>query len=324
MSGELIGAPGSALLVASSARVPAIIADAGSDTTLKYLEFFAANIRNPNTRSAYLTAAIKFFAWCDLNAIGPLEQIQRLHVAAYVEQLTRVHSAPTVKQNLAALRMLFDFLRRPIENPAVGVRGPKHVVRTGRTPVLAAEQAGKLLASIDTSTLVGLRDRALIAVMIYSFGRISAVVGMDVEDYYLQGTRRWVRLREKGGKEHAVPVHHRAEECVDAYLAALRPSATRIGGPLFRTKLCLNTNDDTRMSRFAAWEMVKRRARDAGLPDNTTNHTFRATGITVYLENGGTIENARNIAAHASIKTTQTYDRRDERVTLDEINKIRL
>ncbi len=161
--------------------------------------------------------------------------------------------------------------------------------------------------------------------MIYTFGRISAVVGMDVENYYLQGTRRWVRLREKGGKEHAVPVHHRAEECVDAYLAALRHSGIPMNdGPLFRTKLCNLDTNSTRRSRFAAWEMVKRRARDAGLPDNTTNHTFRATGITVYLENGGTIENARNIAAHASIKTTQTYDRREDRITLDEISKIRL
>jgi integrase/recombinase XerD len=301
-------------------RVPELVGDAGQDTSIKYLEFFAAHIRNPNTRAAYLTAAEKFFAWCGPHRIGPLKSIRRLHVAAYIECLTEVHAAPTVKQNLAALRMLFTFLRIPFENPAEGVRGPKHVVRTGRTPVLAGEQARHLLDSIDPGSLTGLRDRALIAVMVYSFGRVSAVVGMDAQDYYLHGTRRWIRLHEKGGKEHAVPLHHNAEELLEAYLAASNVS----DGPLFRVTQGGVSVTDRRLTRFAAWEMVKRRAKAAGLPAGTTNHTFRATGITVYLENGGTIENARNIAAHASIKTTQTYDRRGERITLDEISRIRL
>ena len=286
----------------------------------RYLEFFAAHIRNPNTRSAYLTATTKFFAWCDRVGIHDLEGITRLHIAAYIEELTRSLAAPTVKLNLAALKVLFQFLRVPRDNPAEGVRGPKHVVRKGKTPVLAAEQARALLDSIDPGTIAGLRDRALIALMIYSFARVSAVVNMDVGDYYIQGTRRWIRLREKGGKEHQVPVHHRAEEYVDAYLAAARIS----DGPLFRTILGRVEVTGSRMSRFTAWEMVKRRASAAGLPQGTTNHTFRATGITVYLENGGTIENARTIAAHASIKTTQAYDRREERITLDEISRIRL
>ena len=301
-------------------RVPALVAQSGPDGMRRYLEFFAAHIRNPNTRSAYLTATTKFFAWCDRVGIHDLEGITRLHIAAYIEELTRSLAAPTVKLNLAALKVLFQFLRVPRDNPAEGVRGPKHVVRKGKTPVLAAEQARALLDSIDPGTIAGLRDRALIALMIYSFARVSAVVNMDVGDYYIQGTRRWIRLREKGGKEHQVPVHHRAEEYVDAYLAAARIS----DGPLFRTILGRVEVTGSRMSRFTAWEMVKRRASAAGLPQGTTNHTFRATGITVYLENGGTIENARTIAAHASIKTTQAYDRREERITLDEISRIRL
>lgn len=300
--------------------VPLVIARSDERTYQRYLEFFAAHIRNRNTRQAYSTAAAKFFDWCELRGIDRIERISRLHVAAYIEGLTLAQSAPTVKQNLAALRMLFDYLGVPRDNPVEGVRGPKHVVRMGRTPVLSAEQARHLLESIPTTTIAGLRDRALIAIMIYSFGRISAVVGMDVEDYYLHGTRRWIRMREKGGKEHTVPVHHRAEEFVDAYLAAAKIDS----GPLFRTVLPSSTISDTRLSRLAAWEMVKRRAKSAGLPEGTTNHSFRATGITVYLQNGGTIENARNIAAHASIRTTQTYDRRGDAVTLEEINRIHL
>ncbi|MCC7390164.1 MAG: tyrosine-type recombinase/integrase [Phycisphaerales bacterium] len=319
MSGDLILAPRPALLAVAADRVPALVVDAGPDATRRYLEFFAASIRNPNTRSAYLIAAEKFFAWCEHHAIGPLPSLQRLHIAAYIEQLTQIQSAPTVKQNLAALRMLFAFLRVPIENPAEGVRGPKHVVRAGRTPVLSAGQARTLLDSIPTTSIAGLRDRALLSVMVYSFGRISAVVGLDLSDYHYHGARRWFRLYEKGGKEHAVPVHHRAEEYLDAYIG----EAGIAGGPLFRATAHSQITE-RRLSRFAAWEMVKRRAKTAGLPASTTNHTLRATGITVYLENGGTIENARNIAAHASLRTTQCYDRRSESVTLDEISRIRL
>lgn len=302
------------------AVVPSIVAETGHDTKRKYLEFFAAHIRNRNTRSAYLTAATKFFAWCDEMQLRSLEHVTRLHVAAYIERMTAIHAAPTVKLNLAALKMLFEYLRVPAENPAEGVRGPKHIVRKGRTPVLSAEQARTLLDSINPATLAGLRDRALIATMIYSFGRVSAVVGMNVDDYYLQGPRRWIRLREKGGKEHTVPMHHRAEEMIDAYLAASGIHE----GPLFQTLISPVEVSGSKMSRHTVWEMVKRRASAAGLPEGTTNHTFRATGITVYLDNGGTIENARNIAAHASIKTTQAYDRREERITLDEIGRIRL
>ena len=142
---------------------------------------------------------------------------------------------------------------------------------------------------------------------------------MDADDVYLHGARRWIRLREKGGKEHAVPLHHQAEESLLAYVAA----AGIAEGPLFRATIGGRVTP-RRIGRLAAWEMVKRRAREAGLPPDTTNHTFRATGITVYLENGGTIENARLIAAHASIRTTQAYDRRGEQGTRDEISRIRL
>jgi site-specific recombinase XerC len=114
-------------------------------------------------------------------------------------------SKPTVKQHLAAIRMLFDWLvtgQVAATNPAHSVRGPKHVVKTGKTTVLDADQARKLLDSIDTTTVVGLRDRALISVMTFAFARIGAVVAMRVEDYCPQGKRWWVRRHEKGGKRH--------------------------------------------------------------------------------------------------------------------------
>ena len=204
--------------------VPAIIADAGDQAARRFLEFFAATIRNKNTRHGLSTTpSSRFFAWCDHHKIGELADIEPLHVAAYIEALGKDFEKPTVKQHLAAIRMLFDWLvtgQVVATNPAHAVRGPKHVVKTGKTTVLDAEQARELLDSIDTSTVVGLRDRALISVMTFAFARIGAVVAMRVEDYYPKGKRWWVRLHEKGGKRHEMPAHHTLEAYLDAYIEA--------------------------------------------------------------------------------------------------------
>jgi site-specific recombinase XerD len=209
--------------VAASIVVPAIVADAGDRATRRFLEFFAATIRNKNTRMAYLHAAGKFFAWCKRHRLGQLADIEPLHVAAYIEGLGKDFEKPTVKQHLAAIRMLFDWLVTGgilATNPAHAVRGPKHVVKRGKTPVLTADQARALIESIDTSTIVGLRDRALIGVMTYAFARIGAVVAMRVDDYFANGKRWWVRLHEKGGKRHEMPAHHKLEAFLDEYIKA--------------------------------------------------------------------------------------------------------
>jgi hypothetical protein len=154
-------------------------------------------ISNKNTRAAYYRAVCHFFAWLEQHGIDELVGIEPLHVAAYIEQFQHAMAKPTVKQHLAAIRMLFDWLvvgQVLATNPAHAVRGPKHVVKRGKTPVLTADQARRLLDSIDVSTLVGLRDRALIGVMTYAFARVGAVVAMRVEDYYPEGKRWWLRL----------------------------------------------------------------------------------------------------------------------------------
>lgn len=225
--------------------------------------------------------------------------------------------------------MLFDYLvvgQVVPMNPAASVRGPKHVVKRGKTPVLSAQEARQLLDSIDASTVIGLRDRALIGVMVYSFARVGAVVGMRVDDYYPSGggggKRWWLRLHEKGGKFHEVPAHHNAEAYLDAYL-----EASGIGedkkSPLFRSSYRKTRQLTERgMHRLDVLAMIKRRAKKAGLPPSTCCHTFRATGITAYLENGGTIENAQLIAAHESPRTTKLYDRTGDEITLDEVERI--
>ena len=304
--------------------VPRLIADAGDPATRRFLEFFAATIRNKNTRTAYYRAAARFFAWCDQHHIGEIADIEPLHVAAYVEAMAKDFEKPTVKQHLAAIRMLFDWLvtgQVVATNPVHSVRGPKHVVKTGKTTVLTGEQARQLLDSIDTSTVVGLRDRALISVMTFAFARIGAVVAMRVEDYFPKGKRWWVRLHEKGGKRHEMPAHHNLEAYLDAYIEA----ALRDGGkaPLFRSAAGrAGALTDKPMNRVDARRMIQRRAAELGLRVKIGCHTFRATGITAYLEAGGTLENAQAMAAHESPRTTKLYDRTGDEITLDEVERI--
>jgi site-specific recombinase XerD len=238
-------------------------------------------------------------------------------------------SAPSVKQRLAAVRHLFDWLvtgQVVPANPATSVRGPRYGRREGVTPVLAPDEARRLLAAIDANAIAGLRDRALIGLMIYTFARIGAALAMQVEDVYVQNRRLWVRLHEKGGKLHKMPCHHTLEAYLDAYLdgAGLRDDPE---GPLFLTirrgaGRRPGALTERAMSQDDAYRMVRRRAADAGIATKIGNHTFRGTGITTYLKNGGTLEKARDMANHADTRTTQLYDRRRDEVSLDEVEKV--
>jgi site-specific recombinase XerD len=306
--------------------VPAMIAGAGKRASLRFIDFFTAHIRNLNTRAAYGIAVRGFFVWLETQGLAELGHIRTHHVSTYTEILTRNYSAPTVKQHLAAIRRLFDWLivgQVIDQNPAAPVRGPTHVVKKGKTPVLLADEARQLLDSIDVSTNIGLRDRALIALLVYSFARVSAALQMDVEDYYPQGKRWWVRLHEKGGKQHEMPAHHLLEEYLDSYVTAAglgteknTPLSRTLGG---RGRQQLTTD---RMTRQDARRMIVRRAKNAGLLTRLGCHSFRATGITVYLLNGGLLEYAQQMAAHESARTTKLYDRRNDQVTLDQVERI--
>src|SRR5208283_4976042 len=178
----------------SGRLLPALIAGAGQGAAHRFRDFFTVHIRNKNTRAAYARAAAVFLRWCEGQGITALGRVQPVHVAAYIEQLQRQHSASTIKQHLACIRMLFDWLvtgQVLPSNPAHSVRGPRHSVIKGVTPVLSSEEAAALLAGMDVSTVVGLRDRAIIAAMTYTFARIGAVVALAVEDYFPQKKRRW-------------------------------------------------------------------------------------------------------------------------------------
>ena len=289
---------------------PALVAATGERASIRFLEFFASHIRNPNTRRAYNRAVGEFLAWCEARGVASIATVQPLHVAAYIEELTRERSAPTAKQRLAAIRALFDWLVIgqvvPV-NPAASVRGPSHSVKRGKTPVLDPPEARQLLDSIDVSTPAGLRDRALIGLMVYSFARIGAALGMTVGDVYVQNRRLWVRLNEKGGKRHEMPCHHNLETYLHAYLDGCGIAEDR-KGPLFRT-IGRGTREltETPLPQANAYAMIQRRARVAEIETQIGNHSFRATGITAYLKNGGTLEKAYYVD-QSPYKHLDTFD----------------
>ena len=306
-------------------RVHPVIEEAGDQATYRFLEFFAASIRNPGTRTMYLHSVHEFLDWCDTMGFK-LQSISSLAVSVYIETLDG-YSPSTIMLRLSAIKKLFDYLVTGgilSVNPAAAVKGPKNHVKTGKTPILHAAEVRTLLDSIGEEKLIDLRDKTLISLMVFSFARIGAVLKLKVEDYYIEGKRRWLRLLEKGGRHHEVPVHHKAEEVIDLYLdkAKIRHD---LKGYLIRS--VTNRRGD-QISQYQldtknASNIVKKRASQCGFdPRMVRNHTFRASGITAYLEAGGSLEKAAEIAAHASIDTTRLYDRRSRKIAIGEIERI--
>jgi integrase/recombinase XerD len=328
MAGELVLSNDGVLETVSGGKsIPAIIANAGGEAQKRFIEFFAAQIRNRNTREAYVRAVLDFFDWCEQYAVAELIDIEPIHVAAWVEMKTRSYEPQTVKLQLAALRHLFDWLvtgQVLHANPASFVRGPKFSYTKGKTPILTPDEARKLIRAIPTDTIIGLRDRALIGLMIYTFARVSAALKMNVKDFYPKQESLWVRLHEKGGKHHEMPCQHNLKVWLREYIDAAGLAGAK-DTPLFRS-VDRKTKElsERRLDRQRAWEMVKRRARLAGIETpGVCNHTFRGTGITAYLENPeGRLEHAQQMAAHSDPKTTRLYDRRSDEVSMDEVERI--
>jgi len=329
---QLLPTPGQNQLVrrTTAGLVPMLFAP-NPAAAKRFVEFFTANIRNPNTRKAYARAAGDFATWCEGRGLARLRDVQPIHVAAYIEELQQRIAAPSVKVQLAAIRMLFDWLvlgQIVSTNPASVVRGPKYSVKKGKTPILSADEARTLLDSIETQhtpgcpRVVGLRDRALIALLTYTFSRVGAAITMRVEDVYTEARRTWVRLHEKGGKRHEMPCHHKLETFLEEYISAAEITDDPKGW-LFRTTQGNSGYLTERpMRQDDVYNMIRRRADDAGIKTKIGCHTFRATGITEYLRNGGRLEIAQQMANHESARTTGLYDRRDDQVSLDEVERI--
>ena len=287
-------------------------------------DYFGAKISNENTRAAYLSDAREFSRWISGKELT-LDQVRTLHVAQYRDQLKAAKSSPaTIKRKLSALRKLLSYL---VEtgvlpyNPAREVTTEPVRRTTGKTPALEVSQMRILFDSFNPERLIDLRDRAFIGIMAYSFARVSAVCHLRGQDYIDLGRQCILRLHEKGGVERDIPVHPKLVEYLDSWIERSRIKGQGLLFPSFEHTGTVLT--DRPLTRVDAASMVKRRLRRAGLPTVYSNHSFRATGITQFLENGGSLETAQQIANHADSRTTKLYDRRATRLELEEITRIR-
>ena len=311
-------------LTASALQPPALIVEAGPSAAFAYDEFFGAQIANPNTLEAYRRAVHRFLAWCEARGLA-LTQILPSHVGTYLKEL--LGSPPTKKQHLAAIRRFFDQLvirHAVVLNPASSVRGPKYSQHEGATPDFTIEQAGHLLGAIDTSHVVGLRDRAIIATLIYTAARVGAIAKLNLADYYTDSTQRVLHFAEKGGKSRHIPVRHDLQLYLDAYLQAAGLAGASGEAPLFRTaQKKVRALTSARMSRVYIWRMVKRRCKDVGLPaERLTCHSFRATTATDLLDQDVPLADVQYLLGHADPRTTRLYDRRTRQVTRNTVERI--
>jgi integrase/recombinase XerD len=293
-------------------------------TAETFLELLGARVRNPNTRNAYRVAWRAFLAFCSVRQLE-LENVRAYHVGAWLDQ--HPGSRSTQRQHLAAVRLLFDSLmmRGVVEyNPAARARPPRLVRESSHTPVFEEPEIVAFLDSISSESLKDVRDKAIFSVLFYSWCRVSALINLTVTDYYERGGTRWLRFQEKRGKEHEVPVHSKAKEAVDLWLErshlALNPSA-----PLFPSfGKNRETIESRRLDRRSVLKLVEKRARTSGILKRVCCHSFRATGVTEYMNSGGTIEIAQRIAGHTSPATTRIYDRSADRLTLEEIERVQI
>ncbi len=276
-------------------------------TAETFLELLGARVRNPNTRSAYRVAWRSFLAFCSARQLE-LESVKAYHVGSWLDQ--HPGSKSTQRQHLAAVRLLFDSLlmRGVVEyNPAARARPPRLVRESSQTPVFEEAEI-TFLDSISPKSLKEIRDKAIFCVLLYSWCRVSALINLSVADYYERGGARWLRFQEKRGKDHEVPVHSKAKEAVDLWLErsylASKPNA-----PLFPS---FSKNRETlnwrRLDRRSVLKLVEKRAKASGILKRVCCHSFRATGVTEYMNSGGTIEIAQRIAGHTSPSTTRIYD----------------
>lgn len=324
-----------ALAERPSEGLPEVVARAGTPAETAWRDFFEGRLaRNENTRIAYERAVRRFLAWVDefgleLHAIRPGD------VGTYLKAHTG--SPATKKQHLAALRRYFNLLVERhicLINPAAGAETERLEVIEGRTPEITAAEIRALFASIDIETLVGLRDRAALATLVYTAARAGAVARLRLRDYHGQAGAKKLRFSEKGGKSREIEVRHDLESYLDEYLAAAGMTDAEKACPLFRPALRRKDSlrpwtapkggvrERGRMTPNDLCRMVKRRMRAAGLRGELSAHSFRVATITNLIEQGIPIEDVQHLAGHRDARTTKLYDRTTRRVTRNLVERI--
>jgi site-specific recombinase XerD len=300
-----------------------MIEQMGPAAAVAWGEFFSGRVRNPHTRAAYRRAVLRFLAWLE-RAGCPLARVMPGTVGEYLDTLDC--SAPTKKLELAALRQFFDVLvlrHVVVFNPAQAVRGERFSVVEGTTPEITPEQTRALLASIAPRTLVGLRDRAVIGVLAFTAARAGAVARLTRGGLQSDGTQYRLRFLEKGGKRRDIPVRHDLEGFLLAYLSAAGLTTAPADSPLFRSadgkRDRLTSNGVTGVD---ICRLVKRRLKAAGLPTHLSPHSFRVSVATDLLSQNVSLADVQFLLGHADSRTTQLYDRRQQTVTRNLVERI--
>jgi site-specific recombinase XerD len=303
--------------------VPTLVENAGSAARFAWEEFIYGKIRNPHTRAAYERAIRKFLSHCEV--IGKkLSTVSPRDVGMYLDQLD--YAPATKKLHLSAIRHFFDTLvtRHVVMlNAAASVRGERLQVVEGKTPEITVRQARNLMRSIDRIHVVGHRDHAIIAIMIYTAARVGAVAALRRGDFYDIGDQYCLRFTEKRGKSREIPVRHDLQQFIKAYLESGGLDYSDKSTPLFRTTIRRTKRlTQNGMTAGDMARMVKRRISDAGLPSRLSPHSFRVTTITDLLNQGVPLEDVQNLAGHADPRTTRLYDRRGCKVTRNIVERI--
>jgi integrase/recombinase XerD len=307
-------------------ELPDIIRRAGSNAVFAAQEFFFGTIRNEHTRRAYLHAVRLFLKWAEKHGGVELTQIAPWHVGHYFGELAKTTSIATRNQHLSALRHFFDGMvtrHAIVLNPALSVRGERYTAIEGKTPEISIDQARALLSSLDTTHVVGLRDRAILAILVYTSSRAGAVAKLRRGNFYNAGQQWMLHFSEKGGKSREIPVRGDLQELISAYIDAAGLRDAPKDTPLFQSALkrqrrlsgkTIHVNDICRM--------MKRRLKDIGLPLLYSPHSFRVTTITDLLEQGVPLEDVQRLAGHADPRTTSLYDRRKRKITRNIVERI--
>lgn len=315
--------PRAALLSHQHADVPNLVAVAGPNARFAWDEFFRGMLRNRHTRAAYLTAVRQFLAWLEPAGV-PLNKISPGMIGAYMDQHSG--SLPTKKLHLSALRNFFDLLVTRhvlILNPAATVRGERYRAIEGKTPEITKEQARTLLASIDTSRPVGLRDKAVIACLIYTAARAGAVASLKLKDFAFDGMQYSLRFVEKGGNDRRIPCRADLQKLLMDYLAVFDSQSSPKDSPLFRSAVGRSGQlKDELITNVDICRMVKRRLKDVGLPDDLSPHSFRVATVTDLLTQGVPLDDVQYLAGHRDARVTMLYDRRHKQVTRNTVERI--
>lgn len=303
--------------------VPDAITELGPAAEFAYEEFFAAQVRNRHTRAAYQRAVGRFLAW--LGTTGrSLPQVTPGMVGGYFDNLT--HSVSTKKLELAALRAFFDTLvtrHVVVLNPAAAVRGERYSVSEGRTPEVTPEQARRLLATVSTAKLSGLRDRAVIACLIYTAARAGAVARLQLRDLQNDAGQYVLRFAEKGGRQREIPLRHDLQGYLFEYFTAAGFELGRSVTPLFQSVRGRSEQLTGRsLTGVDICRIVKRWAKAAGLSARLSPHSFRVCAVTDLLAQGVPLEDVQYLVGHADPRTTRLYDRRGRKVTRNIVERI--